>query len=81
MSKIRNGKKIPGLKITDVATLKDDFFEADNNAITEVLIELNDKDIIIDNSSIIEYIETQMKKCIIHAKMYQIILNKLKGDK
>lgn len=80
VSKVKTGKKTPSLKITDYSVLKTDFFEVDNTDLTSILIMINSKDIIINKEEIIEYIESQMKKCIVHAKMYQIILDKIKGE-
>lgn len=81
VSKVKTGRKQPSLKITDYSVLKDDFFEVDNNDITSILLSLNSTDVIINRQNIIEYIEAQMKKCIVHAKMYQVILDTLKGVK
>ena len=80
VSKVKTGKKTPSLKITDYSVLKTDFFEIDNSDLTSILIMLNSKDLIVDKTEVIAYIEAQMKKCIVHAKMYQIILDKLKGE-
>lgn len=78
ISKLKRGKKIPFIKITEPTLIKDEFFTVDSNDLTDLIIDINGKDLIIDNKDIIEYIEIQMKKCLIHAKMYQVILNKLK---
>ena len=82
ISKLRTGKKIPSIKIVEPSLIKDEFFKVDNVSMTELLITLHSYDLIIDSEpSIEEYIEVQMKKCLIHAKMYQIILNKIKKEK
>lgn len=81
VSKVKTGKKIPSIKIVEPTLIKDEYFEIDNSTLTEMLILLNEHNIIVDNTSICEYIEVQMKKCLIHAKMYQTILNKIKEKK
>lgn len=82
VSKLRTGKKIPSIKLVEPTLIKDEFFKVDNVSMTELLMALNSYDLIIDSGpSIEEYIEVQMKKCLIHAKMYQIILNKIKKEK
>lgn len=80
VSKLKTGKKIPSLKIAEPTLIKDEFFEVDSVDLTDLLIELNNKKVIMQHKDITEYIEVQMKKCLIHAKMYQIILNNLKGE-
>ena len=81
VSKVKTGKKIPSIKFVDPTLIKDEFFVVDNEDLTKMLILLNEHSIIIDKTSICEYLEVQMKKCLIHAKMYQTILKKNKGYK
>jgi transcriptional regulator with XRE-family HTH domain len=82
ISKVKTGKKLPSIKLEESTTIKTEFFKADSVSLTELLIALDNYDLIADvDNSIIEYIETQMKKCLIQAKAYQIILNKIKEKK
>lgn len=78
VSKIKLGKKAPYIHPASPTKIKDEFFEAHNDDITEVLAYMECKPVIVDKTDIIEYLETQMRKCIIQAKVYQEILNKYK---
>lgn len=79
ISKLKNGKKVPYIHITNPTLIKDEFFEVYNTNLTEVLAFLDSKDIIVNKKEIIEYLEIQMKKHIIKTKMYQEILRRLKN--
>lgn len=80
VSKLKNGKKVPYVHVHNPTLIKDEFFEVYNTDLTEVLAYMDTKDIIVSRTEIIEYIEVQMKKAIIRAKMYQDILKKFKGE-
>lgn len=79
VSKLKNGKKVPYIHVTNPTLIKDEFFEVYNTNLTEVLAYLDCKDIIVNKTDIIEYLEVQMRKAIIKAKMYQDILWRLKN--
>ena len=82
ISKVKTGKKVPSIKFIEPALIKDEFFEVDTKPLTDLIVSLNINELIIDpNKSILEYLETQMKKCLIQAKMYQILIDKLKEKK
>lgn len=78
ISKVKNGKKVPYIHITNPTMIKDEFFEVYNTDMTEILSYLNSKDVIVNKKDIIEYLEVQMKKSIVRAKMFQDILRRLK---
>lgn len=80
ISKLKNGKKIPYIHITNPTIIKDEFFEVYNTSLTETLAFLEGKDVIVNKKDIVEYLEVQMQKCIIKAKMYQEILRRMKHD-
>lgn len=80
VSKLKNGKKIPYIHVTNPTLIKDEFFEVYNTSLTEVLAYLECKDLFVNKKDIIEYIEVQLKKHIIKAKMYQELLRRLKHD-
>lgn len=61
--------------------IKDEFFEVYNTDMNNILSYMDTQNLIVDKTEIIEYIEVQMKKHIIQAKMYQEILRRLKNDK
>lgn len=77
ISKIKTGKKIPYIHMVNPTLIRDEFFEVYNTPLSEVLGYLNAKDLLVDKNSIVEYIEIQMKKAIIQAKMYQEILKRI----
>lgn len=78
ISKVKNGKKVPYIHINNPTMIKDEYFEVYNTDMTEVLEYLNSKDLIVNKKEIIEYLEVQMKKSIIKAKMFQEIIRRLK---
>lgn len=80
ISKLKNGKKIPYIHITNPTLIKDEFFEVYNTHLIETLTFLDSKDLIVNKKDIVEYLEVQMQKCIIRAKMYQEILRRMKHD-
>ena len=80
ISKLRNGKKIPYIHVAQPTLIKDEFFEVYNSNLTEVLAYLECKDLIVNKKDIIEYLEIQMQKSIIKAKMYQEILKRLRSQ-
>lgn len=80
VSKLKNGKKIPYVHVSNPTFIKDEFFEVYNSDLSELLVHLESKELIVSKVDIKEYLEVKMKKCIIHAKMYQELLNKLKGE-
>lgn len=79
VSKLKNGKKVPYIHVTNPTLIKDEFFEVYNTNLTEVLAYLDCKDLIVHKKDIVEYLEIQMKKHIIKAKMYQEILRRFKN--
>lgn len=79
VSKLKTGKKVPYIHVSNPTIIKDEFFEAYNTNLTEVLAYLECKDIIVNKSDIVEYLEVQMKKHIIKAKMYQEILRRYRN--
>ena len=82
VSKVKTGKKIPSIKLIEPTLIKDEFFKVDNKELLNMLIALHTTEMLLDiDTSIIEYLEVQMKKCLIHAKMYETILNKIKEKK
>ena len=80
VSKIKTGKKVPYIHIVNPTLIRDEFFEIYNTPLSEVLAYLNTKDLLVDKNSIVEYLEIQMKKAVIQAKMYQEILRRIKND-
>ena len=78
VSKLKNGKKIPYIHVANPTLIKDEFFEVYNTNLAEVLAYLDCKDLIVNKKDIVEYLEVQMQKAIIKAKMYQEILRRLK---
>lgn len=79
ISKLKNGKKIPYIHITNPTLIKDEYFEVYNTNLTEVIAFLDCKDLIVNKKDIVEYLEIQMQKHIIKAKMYQEILRRFKN--
>lgn len=80
ISKLKNGKKIPYIHVSNPTLIKDEFFEVYNTNLTEVLAYLECKDIIVNKKDIVEYLDVQLKKLIIKAKMYQEILRRFKNE-
>ena len=80
ISKVKNGKKVPYIHISNPTMIKDEYFEVYNTDMTDVLNYLNSKDLIVNKKEIIEYLEVQMKKCIIKAKMFQEIIRRIGND-
>lgn len=78
ISKLKTGKKVPYIHVANPMLIKDEYFEVYNTNLTEVLAYLDCKDLIVNKKEIIEYLEIQMQKAIIKAKMYQEILKRLK---
>lgn len=81
ISKVKTGKKVPNIFIKEPTLIKDEFFEVYNTELNEIINTLSDKNIIVDKKEIIEYLEVQVRKSIIRAKMFQELLNKYKGVK
>ena len=79
VSKLKTGKKVPYIHVANPTLIKDEFFEVYNTNLTEVLAYLDCKDLIVNKREIIEYLEVQMQKAVIKAKMYQEILRRLKN--
>lgn len=79
VSKLKTGKKVPYIHVANPTLIKDEFFEVYNTNLTEVLAYLECKDLIVNKREIIEYLEVQMQKAVIKAKMYQEILRRLKN--
>ena len=79
ISKLKTGKKVPYIHVANPTLIKDEYFEVYNTNLTEVLAYLECKDLIVNKKDIVEYIEIQMQKAIIKAKMYQEILRRLKN--
>lgn len=80
ISKVKNGKKVPYIHISNPTMIKDEYFEVYNTDMTDVLNYLYSKDLIVNKKEIIEYLEVQMKKCIIKAKMFQEIIRRIGND-
>lgn len=80
ISKLKNGKKIPYIHVTNPTLIKDEFFEVYNTDLLEVLTYMDSKDVIVNKKDIIDYLEIHMKKSIIKAKMYQEILRRINND-
>lgn len=80
ISKVKNGKKVPYIHISNPTMIKDEYFEVYNTDMTDVLNYLYSKDLIVNKKEIIEYLEVQMKKCIIKAKMFQEIIRRVSND-
>lgn len=78
ISKLKTGKKVPYIHVANPTLIKDEYFEVYNTNLTEVLAYLECKDLIVNKKDIVEYLEVQMQKAIIKAKMYQEILRRLK---
>lgn len=79
VSKLKNGKKVPYIHVTNPTMIKDEYFEVYNTDLTDILAYISCKDLIVDKKEIIEYITIQMQKSIIRAKMYQEILRRIKN--
>lgn len=79
VSKLKTGKKVPYIHVANPTLIKDEYFEAYTNNIAEVLAYLDCKDIIVNKADIVEYLEVQLQKTIIRAKMFQEILRKFKN--
>lgn len=79
VSKLKTGKKVPYIHVANPTLIKDEYFEVYNTNLTEVLAYLECKDLIVNKREIIEYLEVQMQKAVIKAKMYQEILRRLKN--
>lgn len=80
ISKLKNGRKIPYIHVTNPTLIKDEFFEVYNTDLIEVIAYLDSKDLIVNKKDIIEYLEVQMQKHVIRAKMFQEILRRMKND-
>ena len=80
ISKLKNGKKIPYVHVTNPTLIKDEFFEVYNTDMLEIITYLDSKDLIVHKKDIIEYLEVQMQKHVIRAKMFQEILRRMKND-
>ena len=52
-------------------------FEVYNTDLEDIIKLISDKELIVDKKEMIDFIEIEMKKCIIKAKMYQDILRRL----
>lgn len=81
VSKIKTGKKVPYIHVAKPELIKDEYFEVYSNNLAEIESILNNTEIIVNKSDIIEYLEVQMRKCIIKAKMYNDILNRYRYGK
>ena len=79
VSKLKNGKKVPYIHVMNPTLIKDEFFEVYNTELNEILAYLECKEVIVDKKDITEYLDTQLKKHIIRAKMYQEILRRFKN--
>ena len=80
ISKLKNGKKIPYVHVTNPTLIKDEFFEVYNTDMLEIITYLDSKDLIVHKKDIVEYLEVQMQKHVIRAKMFQEILRRMKND-
>lgn len=78
VSKLKNGKKVPYIHVTNPTLIKDEYFEVYNTNLTEIVAFIDSKDLIVNKTEIVEFLEIQMQKCIIKAKMYQDILRRYK---
>ena len=78
ISKLKNGKKIPYIHVVNPTIIKDEFFEVYNTNLTEILAFIECKDVIVNKKDIVEYLEVQLQKSVIRAKMYQEILKRFK---
>lgn len=77
ISKIRTGKKVPNIHISNPTIIQSDMFEVYNTDLEEIIKLISDKELIVNKKEMIDFIEVEMKKCIIKAKMYQDILRRL----
>ena len=81
VSKVKTGKKIPSCKVADPTLITDGIFTIENKDIEQLTIMLNNKDVIVNKQDIIKYVESKMKEHLVNAKICQLILNNMKGDK
>jgi hypothetical protein len=79
VSKLKTGKKVPYIHIANPTLIKDEFFEVYNTNLAEAVAYIDSKDLIVNKKDIVEYLEIQMQKCVIKAKVYQEILKKFKN--
>lgn len=77
ISKVRTGKKVPNIHISNPTIIQSDMFEVYNTDLEDIIKLISDKELIVDKKEMIDFIEIEMKKCIIKAKMYQDILRRL----
>lgn len=78
VSKLKTGKKVPYIHIVEPVHIKNEFFEVSNTDLNEIIAYIESKSVIVDKHEIIEYIETQLRKAIIKAKVYEEILRRIK---
>lgn len=79
VSKLKTGRKTPYIYIDRPAIIKEEMCDIVNGDLTEIIAFINSKELFVDSSAIISYIESQMRKAVIQAKMYQEILRRLKN--
>lgn len=81
VSKIKTGKKVPYIHVASPTLIKDEYFEVYNKNLEELEKILDETELIVNRSDIIEYLEVQMRKCLIKAKMYNEILTRYRNGR
>ena len=81
VSKIKTGKKVPYIHVASPTLIKDEYFDIYSKNLVELEEILNETELIVNRSDIVEYLEVQMRKCLIKAKMYNEILKRYRNGK
>ena len=77
ISKVKTGRKIPHIHISNPTVIKSDMCEIYNTDLDDIINVMSTKELVVDKKDIINYVEMQMKEHLIKAKMYQNILHKI----
>lgn len=77
ISKLKTGRKIPNIHISNPKIIASDMCEVYNTDLEDITKYLSSKELIVNRQELIDYVEIEMKKHIIKAKMYQDILRRI----
>lgn len=80
VSKLRTGKKIPYVHVTDIGIMQNAKVAANKTELEAILAFIMERDLLVTREQIVSFLEEKLYMAIIQAKIYQDLLNKYKGE-
>ena len=80
VSKVLTGRKLIDMQIPDLKSILQEDFEVYEDDITSIIETIHNKKILVNHTDVVTFIEAQITKSLVRAKVYSEILKKVKGE-